>query len=363
MQRRDRNGLWLALFAVLAAGWVAKQELVALARPPQASPSLAKPGATSGVVPDEGLRLTISPGVVPSHRQLRSALQQRLGRERRTDRDPLPAWLVGWLEPEGEAGEVALNRDANLDAAGTLFDPRHLQALQDIIDLNGLTEDSSPFDYDDGDGVFEPWELGFQVWQGSRLVALALGPDPFWSFEYAVEMLPPAIADLESLRYLDLHGNRLRELPPELGVLGELRELRAHRNRIPELLDAVGDLYQLRVLVLTGNPIAKLPDSLGYLERLERLHADDTRLQELPAGVGAIESLRVLGVARSGVERDGDAEAGGTGLSDLPQERQMPPHLQTLYLTGNRLGCDEAGPRVGSSVPQVFGLSAQRCFP
>lgn len=51
-----------------------------------------------------------------------------------------------------------------------------IAAAASFIAISGLSEASSPFDYDDGDGVFEPWELGFQVWENGSRVLLAMGP-------------------------------------------------------------------------------------------------------------------------------------------------------------------------------------------
>jgi hypothetical protein len=283
---------------------------------------------------------------------------------------PLPEWLARVLEDGAESdagGPDAAGFATNEALAGGSppFDPRQLAALADIVDANGLGEDSSPFDFDDGDGTLEPWELGFQVWRGADLVALLLGPDPFWSFGYRIDELPATIAGFHRLRLLDLHGNRLERLPDELGDLGELRELRLQRNRLVELPDRIGDLRQLDTLVVGGNALALLPASLAGLPRLERLHANDNPLVMLPERLGDAERLRVIGVDRAAT---GSMDGPASGLTGLPSSLATLPGLTTVYVAGNRLTCSGSDPRGLRSLAQgrareVFGISAQRCGP
>lgn len=87
----------------------------------------------------------------------------------------LPRWARDALEvDDATADTLRTNLDPRFSARG--LDPRQLAVLGDIIAISGLSEASSPFDYDDGDGVLEPWELGFQVWENGSLVLLAMGP-------------------------------------------------------------------------------------------------------------------------------------------------------------------------------------------
>lgn len=275
---------------------------------------------------------------------------------------PLPAWLVDVIDPG--AGEIVTNRDPALGGGG--LNPRDLAALQAIIDLNGLEETTSAFDVDDGDGAFEPWELGFQVWQLGSLVALSFGPDPYWSFGYDVTVLPAEIGDLQQLRYLDLHGNHLRELPEEIGDLGQLQKLILGRNRLVGLPPTVAYLDELRGLSLSENSLSSLPEEIGNLDRLEHLHVADNPIEELPGTLGQLRELRMLEVsheigARSDPATDAsDPETGG-GLEQLPRTLASLDDLEILHVTGNRL-CGRHG--AGAGIPsgtRVFGLSAQDC--
>lgn len=273
----------------------------------------------------------------------------------------VPHWLREAIDLEKDPeARVQVNRlSPGGDAA---FDPRHLAVLQDIIEMNGLNEDTSADDYDDGDGTFAPLELGLQVWVDGRLVALSLGPDPYWSFGYEIHELPTSIGDLDRLEYLDVHGNALEALPEELGQLAELRELKAHQNALTALPDGFSRLSRLRGAYLGDNELAALPESIHHLSQLERLYLDGNRLSRLPDAIGDLPSLRTLGVRSMGA--GDEAEARDAGLRFLPESLGSLAQLDDLYVSGNHLGCIGGPPAellVEGSVVRVFGLSAQRC--
>jgi hypothetical protein len=273
--------------------------------------------------------------------------------------EALPGWLEEWLR-EGGGAPIATNRALSPRAASA-FDPRDLRALQDIIDANALGEASSAFDFDDGDGRLEPWELGFQAWQQGRLVALSFGPDPHVDFGYELSALPESLGDLNRLRYLDLAGQDLAALPEGLGDLRELRELRVNRNHLESLPESIGELRELRALNASRNQIAWLPPGFADLDRLERLHLDDNPFPSLPPELAGSESLREIGITRAAeAMRDESAEPGGPALTALPAEVVGLPALETLHATGQAL-CGAPASGGAGSAQRVLGLSAQRC--
>jgi hypothetical protein len=299
------------------------------------------------------------------------------GAPRRADREApadapaseLPRLIAEALgDEDGDGGpQDARVTNRNLAESGVrAFDPRDLAALRDIIAANGLDEDSSLFDYDDGDHLLEPWELGFQVWVGGRLVALSFGPDPYASFRYGVQVLPESVGDLSGLRYLDLAGNQLGELPDGIGDLRELRTLRLNRNSLAELPDSVGELWQLRVLNLSRNQLDALPRSFADLGSLERLYVDDNRFASFPLVIAWLESLRELGFShRAAALADEPGSREGPLLDELPAGVVELPALDRVIVTGNRIHCGGGVTLVsaGAGAPGtlVFGLSAQRC--
>ncbi len=248
-----------------------------------------------------------------------------------------------------------------VDAAAPLFSQSDLSVLRGIIAINGLTEASSAGDYDDGDGDFEATELGFQEWQGGRLVALYLGPSRDFSFSYQIRELPESIGQLDALQILGLGWNELEALPEAIGDLANLEELRLHDNRITSLPQAIGDLLRLEELFLGHNELHELPANVGYLTSLRALHLNDNPLWELPEEIGDLTKLEVLNLSRGFAPGD---ETDGQGLSDLPLSLSYLDRLKHLYLAGNALNCDVEvlDPSTGVSGVMMYGFDGQNCL-
>jgi hypothetical protein len=220
--------------------------------------------------------------------------------------NPRLAWIVDALgERKGPDARRLMTNRALPDSARHDFDANDLAALEDLIEANGLSETVSPFDYDDGDGEFAPWEVGMQGWLDGRLVVLVLGPDPFSSFGYGITELPPSIGRLDALRLLDVHGSQLTELPHEIGGLSSLRELRAFGNRLSVLPDSIGNMAELEILALGQNGLTGLPDTMEHLSGLHDLFLGDNQLNELPAFLGMLplERLDVRNATRAGSQQ------------------------------------------------------------
>lgn len=357
---RNRTSPWracLLLVAGPALWWTLGPGSDAAAPPPRLAPRPAL--VPDRGAPDRGFPETASKRTAVHAAEPRPGAADASGT---AARERLPDWLGRALGERVVTG-APLVTNRLLPAGGSPpFDARDLAALADWIDANGLHEGSSRFDYDDGDGVFEPWELGFQVWEGSRLVALSFGPDPHASFEYALEVVPESLGDLSALVHLDLSGNRIERLPPSLGDLRGLQQLRLNRNRIGELPSSLGELGSLRSLNLSQNRIGDLPDEARRLWSLEQLHLDDNPISRLPAAVTGLESLRLLSVTHAAQGPDAAREAPG-GLRELPQDwLGTTPQPVVLYVSGNRLCGPGATSTLFSDGTRVLGLSAQRCL-
>ncbi len=273
----------------------------------------------------------------------------------------LPTWAREALGADGDpAARVLMNRNSVL--AGGELDARDLAVLMDIIAASGLSESSSPFDYDDGNGILEPWELGFQVWENGRLVLLATGPSPHFSFGYQLLGLPDSIGGLSGVRVLALHGSELEQLPGAIGSLEALRELRLHDNRLSELPRSIGGLGLLRILHLSGNGLSFLPAELGFLDRLEILNASDNPLTLIEDGALGLGHLRVLRLERTRRSQRPGTPTWGQ-LRELPDELASLP-LEDLRVGGNLLYCAGGKPAwhlTNGSIASVVGLGAQRC--
>jgi hypothetical protein len=251
---------------------------------------------------------------------------------------------------------------------GVTFDPRDVRALADLIAANRLDEASSANDFDDGDGVLEPLELGLQHWRNGRLVAFATGADRYDSFGYGLAVLPPSLGDLDALEELDLQTNRVAALPDSIGALRQLQVLRLHRNGLQTLTASIASFSNLRELSIGENSITTLPEEVAGLVALEELHANDNPLAKLPEEIGMLPRLRVLNVSHAQPGEPARAAA-DAALVELPRSIESAPALEMLLLAGNHLFCagGTADPRLAparlrdGSIPGLHGLSSQRC--
>lgn len=165
---------------------------------------------------------------------------------------------------------------------GQFFDPRDLAVLEEIIRANRLTEDSSSSDYDDGDGELEPTELGNQVWCGSRLRVLQMGPTQFSSFGYTLNELPPTVANLENLAVLEANGTGLKKLPDTLGQMQSLERVSATGNQLTEIPPELALAGRLEEIQLSSNQIKEIPNELQQKPGLKSLFVAGNPIQEMP---------------------------------------------------------------------------------
>lgn len=140
--------------------------------------------------------------------------------------------------------------------------------------------------------------------------------------EYA--NIPTSVRHIRCLEYLDVSGNRLRDLQhAHLDELKELRTLRAYNNRLESLPASFENFSQLTVLLISNNSftvfpdvicqittlayldisfnkITAFPDEIGNLTRLVRLYAIGNRLAgPLPQSFSKLEKLQKLDVRQN----------------------------------------------------------------
>lgn len=113
--------------------------------------------------------------------------------------------------------------------------------------------------------------------------------------------IPTSLAGLHHLRYLGLHGLRIRELPKEIGALLSLLVLDLRDNDIKELPQSITLLRKLKCLLCDtrrGVPV-KLPDGMGSLTSMEELQVFlhvgyEPYKGNLGTELGKLTELRVL---------------------------------------------------------------------
>ena len=93
----------------------------------------------------------------------------------------------------------------------------------------------------------------------------------YWSGEKLRGRIPPLIADLTTLRHLELHFNpeMAGRIPSELGRLTNLTTLHLPEQLVTRVPDELGSLVSLESLYLP--PCGRLPASLSALTRLRHL--------------------------------------------------------------------------------------------
>ncbi|CAL8322267.1 unnamed protein product [Lota lota] len=92
--------------------------------------------------------------------------------------------------------------------------------------------------------------LSSSLWRLSHLTALYINNNHLTS-------LPPDIACLHRLEYLNLSCNQLCTLPSEIGTVVSLRELHLNENKLSILPFELGKLFQLHTLGIEGNPLSE----------------------------------------------------------------------------------------------------------
>lgn len=144
--------------------------------------------------------------------------------------------------------------------------------------------------------------------------------------------IPEEIAQLESLRVLDLSGNSLSgKLPPVLGLVEGLQSLALARNAFagsipPEL----GSLAKLEYLNLSSNQLGgPIPPEIAGLSRLHALRVSGNQLTgEIPSDLWRLPEIAILDLSSNRLQ------------GSLPPEIGNLHSLWELRLNGNRI----AGP-------------------
>jgi small GTP-binding protein len=139
-----------------------------------------------------------------------------------------------------------------------------------------------------------------------------------------LSVLPAEIGQLTNLSWLDLSSNQLSVLPAEIGQLTNLSWLDLKCNQLSVLPAEIGQLTNLTGLHLSNNQLSALPAEIGQLTNLARLYLINNQLSALPAEIGQITNLSWLGFINN-------------QLSALPAEIGQITNLAGLDLSNNQL--------------------------
>ena len=151
--------------------------------------------------------------------------------------------------------------------------------------------------------------------------------------------LPPELADLTGLQFLQLQGNGITGfIPPWLGSLHRLEDLDLGRNRLTGAIpQELGELAELQFLGLCLNGLTgPIPPELGDLSSLTILFfcANDLKSGAIPPELGDLSNLIRLDLS------------GNNLTGPIPPELGKMSSLEWLWLGQNRL-TGELPPELG----------------
>ena len=112
-----------------------------------------------------------------------------------------------------------------------------------------------------------------------------------------IEILPPSIGLMRSLKHLYVQNNKLEGLPETLGNDQLLLTLNASDNVITELLGDLRKWRTMEVLLLARNEISQIPKSFKHLSNLHTFDVTDNQIvtASLPDGAGKV--LKICNLA------------------------------------------------------------------
>ncbi len=113
---------------------------------------------------------------------------------------------------------------------------------------------------------------------------------------FELDTFPAEIANLRSLKYLDISLCWTYHFPIELCQLTQLEYLNAMKTGVEELPDCIGNLINLKTLKLNNNPLKKIPAEFGRLSKLDTLWLINTEVAEFPVEMSNLAELSYLWV-------------------------------------------------------------------
>ena len=187
-------------------------------------------------------------------------------------------------------------------------------------------------------------ELGGEIWEAKALVTLNVSSNLLTTFPPPPNsvILPPLAACLQNLY---LGENRLRDdILDSISLLCELRVLNLAMNELLDVSECFRNLTKLQMLFLSSNAISSLPEDIAHLRSLTHLFINGNRLQTLPGDLAKCLQLQVF---------DASSNKLNFNISNWPYDWNWSWNLrlQSLDLSEN--------PRLDIKPTQINALQAQ----
>jgi len=157
-----------------------------------------------------------------------------------------------------------------------------------------------------------------------------------------LDKLPPELAQLGHLRYLNLDGARLAAVPDVVAKLPSLKWLRLSENQLTDLPPALAALKDLRRLYVRRNKLAAVPEVVKEWPLVEDLAFDQNSIEDVPQWLTALPKLRNVSFA-------------GCRVKKLPDDLSGWKRLSTLVLSGCPIPETEMK-RIRAALPDVAML-------
>ncbi|TFF88737.1 MAG: hypothetical protein EU548_08490 [Promethearchaeota archaeon] len=106
----------------------------------------------------------------------------------------------------------------------------------------------------------------------------------------------PIMDSLESLEFLSLSRNNIKNIHNSIGFLSNLKYLNLRINKIERIPDSINFLINLKKLNLSSNDLKTIPENIGNLKSLEYLYLSNNNLKNLPRSLANLIKLKELGL-------------------------------------------------------------------
>lgn len=115
-----------------------------------------------------------------------------------------------------------------------------------------------------------------------------------------IKEMPRSLTKLaNSLRSIDLSGNKIREMPEFIGEFVSLKHLIFENNLLMSLPSEIGRLIKLETLTLSNNRLTSLPEDINRLSALRNVNLSSNQLKRFPMPLVGLKSLENLDLSNN----------------------------------------------------------------